>query len=95
MGPDRQGLVCRGHRIDCTRKPPRTMLIVANNAPNGLPLDLFEVWLDQRHHNQLQTRAGEDNGAANQILRRITPEMLKKALSGVTLRASDIMGGTK
>ena len=95
MGPDREGLVCRGHRIDCMTKPPRTMLIVANNAPNGLPLDLFEVWLDQRHHNQLQSRAVTDNGAANQILRRITPVMLKKALSGVTLRASDIMGGTK
>ena len=95
MGPDREGLVCRGHRVDCMTNPPRTMLIIANNSPTGLPLDLFEVWLDHKHHNQLQARAVTDNGAANQILRRITPVLLKKALSGVTLRASDIMGGGK
>jgi len=91
MHPDRPGLRCRGHRIDNTRKPPRKMLIVANNGQNGLPLNLFEIWLDG--NSQLERQALVNDGAANQILRRITPELLAKAVSGQSLRVSEIMGG--
>jgi len=67
------------------------MLIIANNGKNGLPLNLFEVWLDG--NSQLERKALVNDGAANQILRRVTPELLAKAVSGLTLRVSEIMGG--
>ena len=67
------------------------MLIVANNGQNGLPLNLFEIWLDG--NSQLERKALGNDGAANQILRRITPELLAKAVSGHSLRVSEIMGG--
>jgi len=91
MAPDKPGLRCRGHRIDNTRKPPRKMLIIANNNQSGLPLDLFEIWLDG--NSQLERKALVNDGAANQILRRITPGQLAKAIGGETLRVSEIMGG--
>jgi len=67
------------------------MLIIANNGKNGLPLNLFEIWLDG--NSQLERKALVNDGAANQILRRITPELLAKAVSGQSLRVSEIMGG--
>jgi len=91
MAPDKPRLRCRGHRIDNTRKPPRKMLIIANNNQSGLPINLFEIWLDG--NSQLERKALVNDGAANQILRRITPELLAKAVSGQSLRVSEIMGG--
>jgi len=67
------------------------MLIIANNGKNGLPLNLFEVWLDG--NSQLERKALVNDGSANQILRRITPGQLAKAVSGQSLRVSEIMGG--
>ena len=67
------------------------MLIIANNGKNGLPLNLFEVWLDG--NSQLERKALVNDGSANQILRRITPGQLAKAIGGETLRFSEIMGG--
>ena len=69
------------------------MLIIANNNRSGLPLDLFEIWLDS--DTILERRALNDNGAANQILRRVTPGQLAKAISGETLLCSEIMGVRK
>ena len=93
MTPDKAGLRCRGYRIDNERKPPRKMMTVANNGSTGLPLNLFEIWLDG--DTILERRALNDNGAANQILRRVTPGQLATAISGETLRCSEIMGGRK
>lgn len=52
---------------------------------------MFEIWLDG--NSQLERQALVNDGAANQILRRITPELLAKAVSGHSLRVSEIMGG--
>lgn len=67
------------------------MLIIANNNRSGLPINLFEIWLDG--NSQLERKALVNDGAANQILRRITPELLAKAVSGHSLLFSEIMEG--
>ena len=67
------------------------MLIIANNGKKGIPLNLFEIWLDG--NSQLERKALVNDGSANQILRRITPGQLAKAVSGQSLRVSEIMGG--
>ncbi len=92
MEPDKEGLRVRGFRTEPQhRGAARQFLVVAMNGAGGLPLHLFEIWLDRYYTDARQRKAFDNHGAANVILRKLTENQIARAEQGETIRASEIM----